>query len=147
MMATANPRAVATKASEIPAATTANPPVPATAILSKALIIPTTVPNSPMNGALLATVPRIQRCFLSFWVSSNIASVANVLAVSIPWLPSLSKTCRKIRAAGLWEFCLHMAIARSRCPFLMGSRRDSVMRRVTEPIFLSDQRRSSTTVR
>ena len=33
-----------------------------------------------MNGALLATVPRIHRCFFSFWFSSNIASAAMLLA-------------------------------------------------------------------
>ena len=65
-IATPRPNAVATKASDMPAATTANPPVPAIAILSKDLMIPTTVPSRPMKGALLATVPRIQRFFFNF---------------------------------------------------------------------------------
>ena len=39
-----------------------------------------------------------------------------------------------------------MATARSRCPFLRGSRSDSVIRNVMELMFLSDQSRSNTTV-
>jgi non-ribosomal peptide synthetase component F len=36
----------------------------------------------PLPGTVLATVPRIQRCFFNFWVSSNSASVAMPLASS-----------------------------------------------------------------
>ena len=53
---------------------------------------------------------------------------------------------RKILPAGQLEFCLQMAMARSRCPFLIGSKSDSVILSVIELIFLSDQSRSNTTV-
>jgi len=144
-IATPRPSAVATSASEMPAATTAKPPVPAIAMLSKDLMMPTTVPRSPINGALLATVPRIHRCFLSFWLSSNIASAAILLATSSRPAASCSRTFRNIRPAGDWEFCLQIAMARSRWPFLIGSRSDSVTRKVMAPTFLSDHRRSNTT--
>jgi hypothetical protein len=49
------------RASEIPAATTANPPEPVRAICRKDLMMPTTVPRSPMKGDMLPMVPRIQR--------------------------------------------------------------------------------------
>jgi len=54
------PAAVAMRASDKSAATIAKPPLPAWDIDSKDLIIPTTVPNKPINGAEDATVPIIQ---------------------------------------------------------------------------------------
>ena len=54
---TSKPPAVAINASEMPAATTAKPPEPVAAMFSKARMMPRTVPNKPMNGARLPTVP------------------------------------------------------------------------------------------
>ena len=55
---------MATSASEMPAATTAKPPEPCVAISWKALMMPTTVPNRPMNGASEPIVPITQRPLL-----------------------------------------------------------------------------------
>src|SRR6266568_3856767 len=57
-MATAMPPAVVTRASEMPAATTLKPPWPETPIWWKACMMPTTVPNRPMKGAVAPMVPR-----------------------------------------------------------------------------------------
>ena len=57
----ARPAAVATSASEMPAATTSKPPAPCTAMSWKARMMPTTVPNRPMYGASEPIVPSIQR--------------------------------------------------------------------------------------
>ena len=54
---TSNPAPVAMSASEMPAATTANPPEPVAAMFSNARTIPMTVPSRPMNGARLPMVP------------------------------------------------------------------------------------------
>src|SRR4030081_1707210 len=58
-MATARPTAVATSASEIPAITVDAPAAAAgcAARSAKALMIPSTVPRRPMNGALFPSVP------------------------------------------------------------------------------------------
>ncbi len=48
-----------TSASAMPAATTEGPPVPEAARSLNALMMPTTVPNKPMNGEMLPSVPRI----------------------------------------------------------------------------------------
>src|SRR5208282_4852267 len=61
MIATASPSAVEISASEMPAATTEKPPVPMIAIDWNAVRIPTTVPNSPMNGADAPEVALAQR--------------------------------------------------------------------------------------
>ena len=52
------PRAVAMSASAIPPDTAVTPPEPVAAIPSKAWMIPTTVPNRPMNGAVDPIVAR-----------------------------------------------------------------------------------------
>src|SRR6266508_1667835 len=72
------PPAVVTSASEIPAATTANPPWPLSAICRNACMMPTTVPKRPTNGAVAPTVPRIHRfrrsLRLSCWRSRSTAA-------------------------------------------------------------------------
>ena len=60
--ATNRPKAVHTRASEIPADTAPIPPDPVKAIPRKALMMPTTVPNSPTKGAvapIVATTGRV----------------------------------------------------------------------------------------
>src|SRR5512133_1598645 len=64
------PPAVVMSASEIPAATTANPPCPVFDISPKADMIPSTVPKSPTNGAVAPTVARIQSARRSRHASS-----------------------------------------------------------------------------
>ncbi len=60
--ATKRPTAVATRASEIPAITLPAPPAPVfRARSAKARMTPSTVPKSPMKGALLPSVPRKAR--------------------------------------------------------------------------------------
>src|SRR5438552_2869250 len=54
------PPAVATSASEMPAATTAKPPEPVAAMWSHARIMPTTVPTRPTHGAKLPILPSTQ---------------------------------------------------------------------------------------
>src|SRR5947199_10811109 len=76
-MATNRPNAVVTSASEIPADTDAMPP-PEVAILEKALMMPTTVPKRPTNGAVAPMVARTAR------FSFNSATV--IMAVQyMPW--------------------------------------------------------------
>ena len=53
------PIAVATKASDIPLITTEGPPSGFCARSLKAFIIPITVPNKPIKGALFPRVPRM----------------------------------------------------------------------------------------
>ena len=60
-IATKMPKAVETRASAIPPETTLIPPDPVAAMLRKALMIPTTVPNSPMKGAVEPIVARNPR--------------------------------------------------------------------------------------
>src|SRR5215470_12129926 len=67
-MATKIPRAVETKASAMPPETTDIPPDPVTAMLLKALMIPTTVPKRPTNGAQEPIVARIPRPRFN-WIS------------------------------------------------------------------------------
>jgi hypothetical protein len=57
-MATNRPSAVVTSASAIPADTAPMPPEPVSAMPLKALMMPTTVPNRPMNGAVEPMVAR-----------------------------------------------------------------------------------------
>ena len=57
-MAAASPAAVVMSASEMPGATTARLAEPVRPISSNAFMIPTTVPNRPMNGAALPVVAR-----------------------------------------------------------------------------------------
>ena len=59
-MAINNPSAVAIRASEIPVIMIVGPPLVFWARLWKALIMPNTVPKSPINGALFPKVPRIE---------------------------------------------------------------------------------------
>ena len=63
-------------ASEMPAATTAKPPVPASAMAWKARMMPSTVPKSPMNGAAAPMVPSTQRFEPAPCTSSKLRSVA-----------------------------------------------------------------------
>ena len=53
-----------TSASAIPAETAAIPPEPVSAMPVKALMMPMTVPNRPMNGAVVAMVARLPVPFL-----------------------------------------------------------------------------------
>ncbi len=55
------PTAVATSASEMPDMTAPAPPLWLCARSAKALMMPRTVPNRPMKGALLPSVPRTPR--------------------------------------------------------------------------------------
>ena len=55
------PIAVATSASEMPAMTTEAPPLTSPDRSANALMIPSTVPKRPMNGALFPSVPRNDR--------------------------------------------------------------------------------------
>ena len=65
-IATSNPNAVVTRASEIPPATAPIPEVFCVAICWKALRIPTTVPNRPINGDVDPIVARPPRPRFSF---------------------------------------------------------------------------------
>jgi hypothetical protein len=60
-MAANRPTAVAISASAMPGATTARLADPARPMPSKALMMPTTVPNSPMKGAALPVVARKEK--------------------------------------------------------------------------------------
>ena len=62
-MATPMPMAVVTSASAIPAETAAIPPEPVWAMPENALTMPMTVPNRPMNGAVVAMVARLATPF------------------------------------------------------------------------------------
>ena len=53
-----------TRASEIPAETAPMPPEPLIAMPWNALMMPMTVPNSPMKGAVVAMVARLPMPFL-----------------------------------------------------------------------------------
>jgi len=64
-MATSRPKAVVTRASEIPPATAPIPEVFWVAICWKALRIPTTVPNRPTKGAVAPMVARTARPLFS----------------------------------------------------------------------------------
>ncbi len=64
-IATSKPKAVVTRASEIPPATAPIPEVFCVAICWKAFKIPTTVPNSPINGAVEPMVARPPRPLFS----------------------------------------------------------------------------------
>ena len=55
-MATTRPSAVSTSASEIPAETAPRPPEPVAAMPWNAVMMPTTVPSSPTNGAVAPMV-------------------------------------------------------------------------------------------
>ena len=59
--ATARPMAVATRASEMPGATVAREADLSMPMEWKELMIPQTVPNRPMKGAVLAVVARMER--------------------------------------------------------------------------------------
>ena len=60
-IATKMPSAVETSASAMPPETAAIPPDPVAAMLWNALMIPTTVPKRPMNGAVEPIVARSPR--------------------------------------------------------------------------------------
>lgn len=68
------PSAVLIKASEIPVASAMASGAPACASAANALIIPITVPNSPISVATDATVEMITRFFESIGSSSVVAS-------------------------------------------------------------------------
>ena len=62
-MATKIPKAVATRASEMAGATTERSAEPMFPIAVNALMIPTTVPKTPRNGAILEVVARTKATF------------------------------------------------------------------------------------
>ncbi len=72
-IAAASPIAVAIKASEMPGATTASEALPVVPIPWKAPIIPQTVPNRPIKGAVEPVVARKVRYFSNRWVSWVVA--------------------------------------------------------------------------
>ena len=70
-----------TSASAIPADTAPMPPEPVRAMPRKALMMPITVPNRPMNGAVVAIVAREPMPFFKSEVVSSVArSTARVAA-------------------------------------------------------------------
>src|SRR5437870_6343106 len=74
-IATKIPRAVETRASAMPPETTDIPPDPVAAMLRKALIIPTTVPNRPTNGTVEPIVARNPRPFFKLISVSEMESL------------------------------------------------------------------------
>src|SRR5581483_6258724 len=87
-MATKSPTAVATSASEMPAITNEAvlppPPLFAAARSANARMIPSTVPKSPMNGALFPSVPRTNN---HFSYSSRRRSMVDCTAFSTAGVP------------------------------------------------------------
>jgi hypothetical protein len=93
-----DPSAVATRASAMPPETAAIPPDPVAAIPRKALMIPTTVPKRPMNGAvepIVASHPSPRR-------SSIIASIlrcSSALLTISSWGPGRFRAPSRSRSA------------------------------------------------
>ena len=85
IIATAKPSAVEISASEIPAATTEKPPVPITAIDWNATRMPTTVPNSPMNGAEAPEVASKIRLSPPLLGSAGVLGFPYVTNCSVVW--------------------------------------------------------------
>ena len=72
-MATKRPTAVATRASAIPGATVASETLFISAMAENECMIPHTVPNRPMKGAVLPVVAKSPNDDLSFSISSETA--------------------------------------------------------------------------
>ena len=124
-MATNNPTAVATSASEMPAITNEAvvvppPPLFATARSAKARMMPRTVPKRPMNGALFPRVPRTKS---HFSYSSRRRSMMDWTAFSTAGLPpSVTLAAARTTSASI-ESLVASAAAAFRSPFRQSSSR------------------------
>ena len=78
-MAASNPKAVANKASAIPGATIAKLVFLDIAIDWNEFIMPQTVPNNPMKGAVAQTVAKKVKSFSIFFISLSV-EISNILS-------------------------------------------------------------------
>ena len=98
-MAAARPMAVANRASAMAGATVVRLVLPAAAMLSKAFMMPHTVPNRPMKGEAVATTDSTPRPFSIFWLSRAMteSSARSIRAISM--FPCVSVMAPRARAS------------------------------------------------